>query len=185
MPEYEALVRLLAGKHVLVDSCILICASNKETAKTYVPFLSFFKDANASLVVSEPVYLEFVRGASSLKQKKILDELLKQIGVISILPTTPNIWKFTLDLSLLYSFQRKNWSKQVSIVDCVNAAWLRQQRDLYLITEDVQDYPSTIFDIVHIWPLELPENDRSHGMIYIMKFNKTKFESEIQRLMQS
>jgi hypothetical protein len=176
----EELKQKIDRKHVLIDACVLISATKSGHGDSYLELLEFLRDCHCVLVTSKLSYYEYLRFAKSKKIRDLMDEALRDFGIQMILPVTHDIMNEAEQLLLLYTFQHHQFSTKISLIDGVNGAFVANKKDMILVTEDLQDYPSSIFDCFYMWPVELP-TERSLGAVGFFEFNESKFAGEVAK----
>jgi hypothetical protein len=88
----------------------------------------------------------------------LYDELEAWIGTLDGLPPDPKDYEMARLLSAMYKCKNPNINpKQISFVDCLYAAQLVRVKDrAFIVTTDLNDYPSFLFDMPMHFPLEEP-----------------------------
>lgn len=142
------------NKGALLDTNILgeFIDQSKRSALKFKPVFEFLKKKHVNPFVLSATVFEFV-GYSTHKQ--VYDERRKLLKRLPISKVTVADMEMAQLLSSIYKFiSPEISSKQVSYVDCLHAAQLvRLKTEAFIVTTDVNDYPSFLFDISHVIPI--------------------------------
>ncbi|MFH0891430.1 MAG: hypothetical protein V1867_01480 [Candidatus Falkowbacteria bacterium] len=163
--------KILAHKHILVDTNVISCIFRRSPEK-YGGLFDLFSEVKCVLCINPFIYNEFIRiaqcGSERQQIKLFLDKLFFN------LPVNPEIYQNCEELFPLYNYcgQIKNKS-QVSLVDAMNVAFLKKHStDLFLITHDLSDYPIQLLDRINVGAIDFDIEVITWG---IYKFNNDKF----------
>jgi predicted nucleic acid-binding protein len=131
----------IKGRHVLLDTSVFIDAFTH--TKEFSKFFSQCKDNGIPLVTLNEVLFEFLKGAPEkeklLEKKAYLEEIIE-----AYLPIQNNIYKHVEILLNHYKFE----SKSLSITDLLlGAALVRYGKNLVLMTKNITEFPTNIFEL--------------------------------------
>ncbi len=146
MPLSEELKTKLAGKHILVDTCVLdairLHIKNSETQD----FLNHLESINCPLVVHDFVKSEYLRDANKqselITRKQLIDVLCKNFS----LSFTQQMYQDAMVLSYIYV---KHQHKGVELVDLMTSVILKNYAhsgSLALVTKNHHDFPLIVHD---------------------------------------
>ncbi len=160
----------LIGKNILLDTCFI--AKFKDNKSCFKDLLFLFNEKNCATTTHSFIENEFLRGSSTNSYIKEKKEFLNRFNFFN-LPITEEIIKNSILISNIYS-NKNVLNNQISIVDCINAAFLmKHYKDLFLITLDNKDYPIFVFDRIYIYTIDVGKEIFNCGFY---KFNIDKFE---------
>jgi hypothetical protein len=142
------------NRRALLDTNIVgeFIDQSKRSALKFKPVFEFLKRKRVNPFVLNATIFEFV-GYSTHKQ--VYDERQKLIKRLPVSKVTAADMEMAQYLSSVYKFISAEISpKQISYVDCLHAAQLvRLKEEAFIVTTDVNDYPSFLFDISHVIPI--------------------------------
>lgn len=161
---------LLRNSTFLLDTNFFIDSfSNPEVFKDII---FSFKDANIELASISFVKYEFIRSKTIdvvRRKESYFDEL---VGVVLPfdLPTESQV------ISIIEQY--KQYMEGIPLTDLMLAACLKRYQGLYLLTRDHHDFPTTIFDRIHVFNIESIRDIKTYG-VYTYKSEKKVLEEKI------
>ncbi len=159
----------------LLDTNILSALlDGTKKSERFAEVISYLQEQKLHLYIIQRITdFEFV-GYSTNKQK--FDELNKWIGQFDGLPPRPEDFEMAKTLSAMYKCKNPNISpKQISFVDLLYAAHLiRVKERACIVTADINDYPSFLFDMPKHFAIE--EHGGSTSFVGIKTFNEQKYK---------
>lgn len=166
---------LLSRAYLLIDTCTLIDANNVSLVRD---FLEECVAESCTLLSIDPVFLELSKGADTLqhrREKKALYDTFAQ----ETLPMTAEIFENAQKLSVVYQKQ----GKDLSITDFLLGATLMkyQTSSTFLMTSNVSDFPTDIFDLMEILTLQKTRNAFVSFGFY--KFSDQKYQEKLVNLL--
>lgn len=144
-------------KSCILDTNILNAFVGKgKGSEKFRPVLEFLKNNNVSLFILEGTKFEFVGYSSNKKDYEKLNSWITSFPNFVVAPTLKDDFSLASKLSAMYRCKNPNINpKQVSFVDCLHAAQLCRYRDrAFIVTTDLNDYPSFLFKMPHSIPIE-------------------------------
>lgn len=121
-------------------------------------FITSLKKANIELVSTSFVKFEFVRS-------KTIDVVHKKLRYFEeIVATLLPFDSETENLILSIFEEYKQFMEGVPFVDLILGAYLKRYKNLYLLTRDHLDFPTTIFDRIQIFNVELVREIKPYGV---------------------
>lgn len=157
-PNLEQCLVDVKNKHILVDTCFLIDSSRsvKEGEHIFDDLISILKANGNKLVSTFVVQLEFYKGSDLisdyLDKKKHYDSIIDYT-----LPTTPEEIKNAIKMTLIY----RGFGNKVSSTDFILASTIKNyKKEIFLLTNDHDDFPVRIFDRYASIPLA-----KDHGSV--------------------
>ncbi len=165
----------LIEKNILLDTCFI--AKFKDNKFYFKDLLFLFNEKNCATTTHSFIENEFLRGSSTNSYIKEKKEFLNRFNFFN-LKITEEIIKNSILISNIYS-NKNILNNQISIIDCVNAAFLMQySKNLFLVTLDNKDYPIFIFDRIYIYTIDVGKEIFNCGFyrFNIKKFEKAKSE---------
>ncbi len=137
----EDFFKILNNCHLLLDTSVFIDSSINP-----VEFGNFFNQLRANditLVTIDPVIVEFLKGSPSPEKFDAKQSAVSEITGTN-LPLTSDIFDSVKLLVILY----KEEGKSLSLTDLLLGASLMQyEKGLYLLTKNVTDFPTNIFNL--------------------------------------
>ncbi len=163
-----------SNKHSLLDTNILKEMTQKtKRSESFKPIFEYLKEKNTTPFIIEPTKFEFIGYSSN---KTDYDKLTSFVGQFSSIPLQNNDIETATLLSSIY--KNKNPSinpKQISFVDCLYASQIiKFQSRAFIVTTDVNDYPSFLFDMPYHIAIE--EADGATSFVGFKTYNKEKWE---------
>ena len=137
----EDFFKILAGKHLLLDTNVFIDSFNFDRPSDYIEFFNRLKDNDTTLLTIDGVVLEFLRGS---KNEEVFSRKSEHISDIidTTLPPSKDDRKRVEELVKLLGSDGGN----IEIVDYYLAAnLLRYRKNLFLMTRNTKDFPQNIF----------------------------------------
>lgn len=154
----QDLLSILKNKHLLLDTNVFIDAF--ASPSEYGVFFNSLKENNTTLVTIKLVLIEFLKGAPTkekqFEKRKFIDNI-----VDAYLPSQPD---FTEDvLTILNKLGIE--SKASSLTDLVlGANLLRYKTGLFLLTKDLSDFPTNVFERITYITVLKPKTIQSFGV---------------------
>ena len=162
--------QLLNNSTILLDTNFFI--DSYSHSEGFKEFISSIKKANIELVTINFVKFEFICSKTIdvvKKKEKYFNELVRVI-----LPFDKQAENQTLTLIEEY----KQYMEGLPLTDLVLGACLKRYRGLYLFTRDHKDFPTSIYNRIHIFNIGLVRDIKTYG-IYAYKSKKEILEEEI------
>jgi len=178
----DELIKLIKNKHVFIDTCILINYSKTEYGQEeYSKFFTWLKGLDAVFVISDACYFEFCRASRNREEFESRKKFITGL-VDAQLPVTNKIMTIATAIGTLYAQERPNYSKSVSLQDCINASFLIGKKDILLISNDLQDYPVSLFDCHYLYPIEVRTQGKTEiHAVGFFELNVEKLKNEIKK----
>lgn len=141
------------GKSCILDTNILSAMMKGQGSDRFRPVFEFLRTNDVIPFVIEATKFEFVGYSGNKKSYESLKEWLSPFLVDFI---KAEDFALATRLSAMYKCKNPSISpKQISFVDCLHAALLcRYKERAFLVTTDLNDYPSFLFDMAHCEPIE-------------------------------
>ncbi len=162
-------------KAALLDNNVIKAfLDGSKDANRFKEVVNFLRDNEAHLyIVKRITEFEFVGFANN---KVAYDQLQKWINNFDGLPPQAEDFDIATKLSAMYKCKNPNISpKQISFVDCLYAAHLLRVKDrAFIVTTDLNDYPSFLFDTSKYFPIE--ESGGNTSFVAIKTFNADKLK---------
>lgn len=152
--------QVIKDKHVLLDTSIFIDAFSH--GKEFGMFFNSLKDPQngITLVTLDNVLIKFLKGSSTeakLNEKKVYVESI----IDTYLPNTKDLIDLTMGLLKEYKIE----SKDLSITDLLlGAALVKYKENICLLTKDISDFPTRIFDRISYITLLEQNSIRNYGV---------------------
>ena len=139
-------------------------------AESFRPLFEFLRENNMVPFLTDATKFELLGFSTSKKSFDFFD------GFISVFWThalTRDDIELATKIACMYKVRSPEISpKQISFVDCLHAAYMRRfKRRAVLITADINDYPSFLFDLVRCMPI-----DEGNGTTSFVGFKATNEE---------
>lgn len=151
----------LNNRHLLLDTNIFIDASKHP--EDFADFFNILKKSNITVATIDCVRIEFLRGASNEDKYKEKESYFDNITKI-ILPTTPDIVENSYKLVKKY----KEQGGTVAFADFyLGANLMKYGSNLYLLSKNTTELPSTIFDLKYIINYPLNKGIFTYGVYKI------------------
>ena len=160
-------------KHALLDTNILSQMTRQsKKSESFRPVFEFLKENNCQMFVTDATRFEFAGFSTNNKDFCRVLEWIEQFP--SLLITKEDIETATL-LSAMYKCKNPNINpKQISFVDCLHASQLIKYKErAFIVTSDVNDYPSFLFDMPHHQPIEMDSGETS--LVSFKTYNEEKY----------
>lgn len=177
----------IEGKYIYLDNDFLKALSEDDNFAQSIYRLL----AKGYLAIDNLVRLEFLRDIFIPDQREEKEKFIINNNFFKQSILHPETFieqqNNALLLSRMYQQQiqktKKNTGCHASPVDLLLASriMLNYEREL-LITGNKRDFPSCIFDIIHIFPHELPQGNIVP--FCLIKFNKNKFDKCFKELLE-
>ncbi len=146
----ETFQETIRRKDILIDTNVISRAVDH--TKAFEPFFKDILAAECQPVTSPLIEFEFLRGAHEERhwgvRRKLLDELFIKLSMSQV----PKIFDDALQIATAYSARNH---RSASIVDCALAALMMKfSGKLFLATLNHRDFPTFLFDIVTVYPID-------------------------------
>ena len=176
-------IEKVKGKYIIADTNVLSAWSS--STDYYQAFFNIFQ--NNSIWIDPIVKLEFLRGAYQEKTYKEKTNFLK-IEKFSTLVDHQDIYKkvyiTAFNIARIYSHHGK---PNVPLGDILITARLEVGKDFLFLTEDIEDFPTLLFDRLCIITFERKRNkDNSEYLehLQLIQFNQEKYKKCLVNLPQ-
>lgn len=149
----------LNKKHLLLDTSFF--GDYSSHPNVFVDFVEKCKEQEITFVTNVPVVTEFLRGSDKPDIFNQKSALIKKIIGDYLLPVTPSI------LNEEVPWLVENYGqigKSISITDFILAAQTKAHSDLYLVTKNPSDFPSSIFSVKTYFLLQLERGLQVYGI---------------------
>lgn len=157
----QELISSLKSKYLLLDTNIFIDAFLHPN--DFSDFFNTLKENDITLVTIDLVKIEFLRGSQDDATYKFKEEYLHKITKI-ILPTDEIVIKNAYELLKKY----REFGKTVAMADFyLGANLMRYKGNLYLLTRNTKEFPSSIFNLKHIVNYPLSKGIFTYGIYEI------------------
>ncbi|KKP80882.1 MAG: hypothetical protein UR81_C0013G0008 [Candidatus Levybacteria bacterium GW2011_GWB1_35_5] len=155
------LISSLKNKHLLLDTNIFIDASKHP--EDFTDFFNILKESDITVVTIDCVRIEFLRGAPNENKYKEKEDYFDNITKI-ILPTNVEIIQNSYELVKKY----KEQGGTVAIADLyLGANLMKYKSNIYLLSKNTTELPSTIFDLKYIINYPLNKGIFTYGVYKI------------------
>lgn len=172
MPDSSEFLR----KSVLLDTNILkeMLQKTKRSA-SFRPVFDFLKKMEMVPFIIEATKFEFLGYSTNKKEFESLKAYIENPIFWTHHIQTEDI-ELATKLSAMYKCKNSNISpKQISFVDCLHAAQiLKYKGNAIVITTDINDYPSFLFDVSKYFPIE--ESGGNTTFVALKTFSKDKWD---------
>lgn len=146
----------LAGKTFLVDTNFFIDSFSDRVL--FRDFIVSLKNAEIVLVSISFVCLEFVRSKTIDVVKRKNDHYSEIVEFE--LPYDKKLEVLAMEMIKEY----KQYMEGLPLTDLIIAAYLKRYSKLYLLTRDHRDFPTTVFDRLHIFPIQSIRDVKTYGV---------------------
>jgi len=167
------------NKFALFDTNIIKELLNAEKKSSrFREVFNFLEQNNAfPYVIKRITDFEFVGYSTN---KKTYDVAREWIAQFDGLPPLEKDFEVATELSSMYKCKNRSISpNQISFVDCLYAAQLvRVKEKAFLVTTDLNDYPSFLFDMPKHFSIEEPGGNTS--FVAIKTFNENKYSALVK-----
>jgi len=158
---------VIKDKHLILDTSVFIDAFSH--IKDFgVLFNQLKVQHNVTLVTTEHVLIEFLKGSTTetrLDEKKAFFEKI----IDAYLPCRPDLLKNLLELLKLYKID----SKDLSLTDLyLGALLVKYRKNIFLLTKDLTDFPTHIFNRATYATLLEANSIRNYGVYNFDQSNK-------------
>lgn len=162
-------------KHALLDTNIIsaLLRSDKKS-KRYKPVFEFLqKNETFPYIIKDITDFEFVGYNAN---QNLYNKAQEWLNTFDGLTAYPDDFRTAKLLSAAYKCKNPNISpKQISFVDCLYAAQLvRVKSRAFIVTTDINDYPSFLFDMPHHISIETERGETS--FVGFKTFNADKYQ---------
>lgn len=146
------LANKLRGKYLLVDTNFLIDASLYR--EIFREIINLFKENQVALITITPVIAEFLRGSANQTEYEKKLAYLELVLDQPVLPVDETTNELLLDKVI--KFYRSRGSKTEMTDLFLASTLLRYTNGLtFLLTSDHKGFPTSLFDIVGMFPVQL------------------------------
>ena len=160
--------QILDHKFIVFDTNIFVKALKH--FETFAELLRSLKEFHCQAIYFPLIEFEFTRDAFIPEHKIEREEFLKRIGATR-LSIRDDLIDSALEIAKIYSYS-KIPSRQISLVDCCIAAYLKQFREqLFLLTLNHADFPQLLFDRIDVFALSAGDEVLAPA-IYQFSINK-------------
>jgi len=163
------------NKHALLDTNVLRALLDYPKKSERFAEVFDFLSAHAAqpYIIKRVTDFEFVGYATN---KKAYVQLSKWVQQFDGFPPMPEDYENAALLSSLYKCRNPSISpKQISFVDCLYAAQLlRVKERAFIVTADLNDYPSFLFDMPAYFAIE--DSTGQTSFVGIKVFNPQKYK---------
>ena len=99
----------------------------------------------------------------------------KWVSSFPVVPITPEYITFATKLVSMYRCKNPNIDrKQISFVDCLQSVpIIKNKGSSFIVTTDVNDYPSFLFELIHCIPIE--KDNGSTIFVTFKTYNEDKW----------
>jgi predicted nucleic acid-binding protein len=168
-----------SNKCALLDTNILkeLLTAEKQSSR-FSEVFEFLRATNSfPYIIRRITDFEFVGYSTN---KKAYDLASSWIGEFDGLPPMPQDFETATLLSSMYKCKNPSINpKQISFVDCMYAAQLvRVKERAFIVTTDLNDYPSFLFDMPKHFAIEEPGGQIK--FVGLKVFNQNKYD-ELER----
>lgn len=166
----------LRDKFVLLDSNILINSS--KNPEEFEAFYRSLVEYNTKAVLDESVKFEFLRGMRESGDKEKYDNFLTLLfGNVSEkleLKVDPKTFEVAKNIAVIYGRHSK---PKIEFGDCMIASQMHKytHSGLYLATENHDDFPRLLFDLIHTQVIDVAARGELHT-IGIYKFRLEEYK---------
>lgn len=168
------LIDKLKSSYLLLDTCVFYDAYRY--SRDFTKFFDNLKKQDCDLLTILPVAIEFLRGSATTKEHKSRQDFIKAIAG-TVLPIEKTLIE---DIQALVSAYRDG-GRHTNITDFFLAGVLKRYKNLYLMTGDNKDFPTTIFDREGVVSNDACKEPRFYG---IYKFSEEKYSSVLKSLLK-
>lgn len=150
---------VIKHKHLILDTSVFIDAFSH--LKNFGDLFDQLKTKyNVTLVTTEHILIEFLKGSTTeirLEEKKAFFEKI----IDAYIPCAPDLLKNLLELLKLYKID----SKDLSLTDLyLGALLVKHRKNICLLTKDLTDFPTRIFNRVTYVTLLESNTIRNYGV---------------------
>lgn len=166
MDQLHQLPNFLENGDLLVDTNFFI--DSFHNPNNFAEFISTLKKGNVEIVTTSFVKYEFLKSKTIdvVRRKEIFFNEL--VGVV--LPLDSETEKQIVGLIEEY----KQYMEGVSLVDLILGAFLKRYGNkLFLLTRDHKDFPTNVFDRMHVFNIDGIRDIKTYG-VYCYGCQKTK-----------
>src|SRR3990172_8649951 len=170
MAQSHQIPKPLSNSTFLLDTNFFIDSYSR--IEDFEGLVTEFKSNNIVLTSINLVKYEFIRSKTIdvvKKKEKYFNEI-----VSVVLPFDNQAEQYIVGIIEQY----RQFMEGVSLTDLLLAACLKRYHGLYLLTRDHHDFPTTIFDRIHIFNIESAIDIKTYG-VYTYKPDKKILEEEI------
>ncbi len=165
----------LIGKWALLDTNILIKGAEQakdSEGSVFRHTLEYLKNRNATPYLTDITYFEFISFCRSKKEQDSLKSLINKFPIIAT--KREDIEEAALVSSYYRKLDPELNKRQISYCDCINAAQITKFNGrVFLMTTDIYDYPTSLFDIEHVVPIS---GKKRAELVACITYNKQKFD---------
>jgi len=164
-------------KSCILDTNILIALTGKgKGSEKFRPVFEFLRNNEANLFILEATKFEFIGYSTNKKDYDRLENWIRSFPNMLVDTITKQDFALAIKLSAMYKCKNSNISpKQISFVDCLHAAILcRYKERAFIVTTDLNDYPSFLFGTPKYIPIE--EESGTTFFVGFKTFDKEKWD---------
>ncbi len=177
----ESLSKIVKDRYILTDTCFLLEQfNNEEFLKVSLRIFS-----ESYLMVEPLIKLEFLRDIYTPEQIAMREEFISK-DIFVPAPLHSDIYKQIHDnalaISKIYGHNKNKHQANASVVDLIlGARMLLTDSSYLLITANVKDFPSILFDL--LGTIVFRENGNGKLKTFgVLAFSRKKWEASLERL---
>ncbi len=163
----------LTNQWLLVDTSVWIRISKYGEA-IQKPLLDIAQKYSCTLTVHDLIIQEFM--SYTIKQ----DAYTSRLGLIksfASLPIQQDIKELAVYITRIYAI---NKISSPSVTDSISAAFLRKYAGkLYLLTNDIKDFPIAVFNPFEIWPFD---GGQGNELFAFYEYDQGRFRKQERQL---
>jgi predicted nucleic acid-binding protein len=168
----------LSGKHILLDTTVLINASKSDE---FLALLSELSSAGCGLVTIAPVVYEFTRNANSITGYNERQEFIKTLN-IAVLPRVEEMVEkepvFRIAYAAAFSAKGDRGPSYTDALLC-SVAYKYRANGMLIMTANHKDIPLSMFDRTELISIDISGDLRTEA---IYRLSATKLNKIIEKL---
>ena len=170
----------IKNKFLLLDTNVIINSS--KNGEEYGGFYNKLRELEVKPVFDLSIRFEFLRATRDKKDRERNEKFLDLLfgNGIQELPHDPKeMFDKAKDMAILYGRHSK---PSIEFGDCLIAAQMCKYWDnLFLATENKDDFPRFLFERIHVHTIDVPKKDEIHN-IGIYQFKKGEYDRLVGEL---
>jgi len=164
---------VLENKWLLFDTSVLLRIA-KRGDDIESPLVKLREKYSCIFSVHDLIVQEFL---SYTIRQEAYNARLNLVQQYPSLPVSQKERELALHVSRIYAI---NKISSPSVVDCITAAFCKKySKDVVLLTNDLKDFPTVLFDPIYIWPFD---GSSQVDLFGFYKFSPGKMEKEEKKL---
>lgn len=177
---------LINDKYLLLDTNIVI--DSLKYPEAFQPMYLDLDKRKVQAVLDHTVKFEFTRGATNLSLIKMYEEFLSRRYGSSKLELVINdfIYSTAITIAIIHG---RNACSRIGFADCLIAAQMHKfEKNLFLATQDHQDFPGFLFKRVGVYTIDIQDKDPKKDAIKtvgIYQFNIDSYKEQVKRITSS